>query len=156
MAHSFQVTFDAADPQALGEFWAELLGYIEQPPPPGFDTWDEFMKANDFPAEDADKYYAIVDPDAKGPRVFFQRVPEAKAGKNRVHLDVNYSTTRESAERRRRVDEAVERITALGPRRSPTSTSAKASGRSCGTRRATSSACSRPVQLNRLPSSRRP
>ena len=29
-----------------------------------------------------------MDPDGVGPRVFFQQVPEAKAGKNRLHLDV--------------------------------------------------------------------
>jgi hypothetical protein len=32
-----QVTLDAADPRRLGQFWASVLGYIEQPPPPGFD-----------------------------------------------------------------------------------------------------------------------
>ena len=31
---------------------------------------------------------AIVDPDGNGPRIFFQRVPEGKTAKNRVHLDV--------------------------------------------------------------------
>src|SRR6187200_2251059 len=41
MANPFQVTFDAAGPRALGAFWCEVLGYIEQPPPPGFDTWED-------------------------------------------------------------------------------------------------------------------
>ena len=35
MANSFQVTIDSAGPRALGAFWCEVLGYIEQPPPPG-------------------------------------------------------------------------------------------------------------------------
>lgn len=30
-----------------------------------------------------------ADPDGSGPRIFFQRVPEPKSVKNRVHLDVN-------------------------------------------------------------------
>jgi hypothetical protein len=38
---------------------------------------------------DPDRAFAIVDPDGVGPRVFFLKVPESKAAKNRVHLDVN-------------------------------------------------------------------
>lgn len=38
----------------------------------------------------------------QGPRVFFQRVPEAKTAKNRVHLDVDAGL------------EAVDRLVALG------------------------------------------
>jgi hypothetical protein len=30
---SFQVTFDAGHPERIGRFWADVLGYIEQPPP---------------------------------------------------------------------------------------------------------------------------
>ena len=36
-----------------------------------------------------DMAFAIVDPTGAGPRVFFQKVPEAKAVKNRLHLDLN-------------------------------------------------------------------
>jgi len=43
MAVSVQVTFDAADPAALGRFWGEVLGYVEQPPPDGHATWDAFL-----------------------------------------------------------------------------------------------------------------
>ena len=32
---------------------------------------------------------AIIDPDGNGPRIYFQRVPEPKTVKNRLHLDVN-------------------------------------------------------------------
>jgi hypothetical protein len=31
----------------------------------------------------------VVDPDGAGPRLFFQKVPEGKTAKNRVHLDVD-------------------------------------------------------------------
>ena len=34
---------------------------------------------------------AVVDPDGKGPRIFFQRVPEGKTAKNRMHMDLNVS-----------------------------------------------------------------
>ena len=41
MARQIQITFDAAAPRALAEFWCHVLGYVEQPPPPGFDTWED-------------------------------------------------------------------------------------------------------------------
>ena len=89
MANSFQVTFDAAGPRALGAFWCEVLGYVEQPPPPGFDTWEEALDAFGIDRSDPDRAFAIVDPEGQGPRLFFQKVPEGKTAKNRVHLDVN-------------------------------------------------------------------
>lgn len=89
IAHSFQVTFDAHDPAALAAFWSLALGYIEQPPPPGFDTWQDFASANNIPEEDWNNLAAVVDPTGEGPRLLFQKVPEGKTAKNRVHLDVN-------------------------------------------------------------------
>jgi hypothetical protein len=59
---------DCADPAALARFWAEVLGteiaYAD-------DEWVSLRAAGDG-----------------HPRVAFQKVPEGKAGKNRVHLDV--------------------------------------------------------------------
>ena len=83
-----QITFDCADPGALAAFWAAALGYVLQPPPEGFETWPEALTSWGVPPEDFNKASAIVDPSGAGPRVFFQRVPEGKAGKNRLHLDV--------------------------------------------------------------------
>jgi hypothetical protein len=90
MAHAVQISMDAADPRGLGAFWMELLGYIEQPPPPGFDTWDDALRAAGFDMDtvDPNQAFAIVDPAGNGPRVFLQKVPEGKTAKNRVHLDV--------------------------------------------------------------------
>lgn len=89
MAIGVQVTFDAHDPARLAEFWALALGYVLQPPPPGFDDWDSFLDSIGIPEGERDRASAIVDPDGVGPRLFFQRVPEGKTAKNRVHLDVN-------------------------------------------------------------------
>ena len=88
MAVKPQITFDCADPGALAPFWAAALGYVVQPPPEGFDSWRDALLSWGVPEEDHNKANAIVDPDGVGPRVFFQQVPEAKAGKNRLHLDV--------------------------------------------------------------------
>lgn len=89
MATTFQVTMDAASPRSLGSFWMQVLGYVEQPPPEGFDTWDAALDAFGVDRSDPDRMYAIVDPDGAGPRLLFLKVPEGKTAKNRVHLDVN-------------------------------------------------------------------
>jgi hypothetical protein len=88
MAYGFTVTFDARSPRALGTFWALALGYVEEPPPPGFDSWEAALDAWGVDPADRDIAYAVVDPAGTGPRVYFQRVPESKSAKNRVHLDV--------------------------------------------------------------------
>lgn len=89
MANKIQITVDAAGPRALGGFWSEVLGYVEQPPPPGFDSWEDALDAFGVDRSDPDRAFGIVDPDGVGPRVFFLKVPEGKAAKNRMHLDVH-------------------------------------------------------------------
>ncbi|QGQ19220.1 VOC family protein [Cellulomonas sp. JZ18] len=88
MDRRFQLTFDALDPQALGTFWTHVLGYVEEPPPEGFDDWESALRAWGMPEERWNDGYAIVDPAGEGPRIFLQRVPEGKTAKNRMHLDV--------------------------------------------------------------------
>lgn len=83
-----QVSVDAADPPRLARFWAVALGYVEQPPPPGHDSWEAFAASVGMPPESLDDYAALVDPAGTGPRLLFQRVPEPKTSKNRFHLDV--------------------------------------------------------------------
>ncbi|MDH3295746.1 MAG: VOC family protein [Acidimicrobiia bacterium] len=89
MTAGFQVTFDAADPPALAAFWQLAMGYVEEPPPPGFATWAEFAAANSIPDDQLDNYGSAIDPNGKGPRFLFLKVPEAKSAKNRMHLDIH-------------------------------------------------------------------
>lgn len=117
MAVGVQVTFDAANPPALGAFWAEVLGYVEDSPPPPFETWDEALDAMGVPPDQRDTAYAVVDPDGVGPRLWFQKVPEAKAGKNRVHLDVNVAPSVPREQRPDAVRRRVAQLEALGARR---------------------------------------
>jgi len=91
MAVPFQLTIDCADPDAQVRFWAVALGYVPKPPPDGFDSWRAWYESVGVPAEelgDGDCTDRLVDPDGKGPDIWFQQVPEGKAGKNRLHLDV--------------------------------------------------------------------
>jgi hypothetical protein len=112
-----QVTFDCADPASLAKFWAVVLGYQVQPPPPGFDSWDAALDAFGVPADQRNERSAVVPPEgAPGPRVFFQRVPEGKTVKNRVHLDVRAAPGLEGADRMQRLEEVAAQLTTLGAR----------------------------------------
>lgn len=116
MSTTFQVTFDAEDPARLAAFWSGALGYIEQPPPPDFDSWEDWARAMDIPEENWNDAAALVDPDESGPRIFIQRVPEEKSAKNRVHLDLNISGGGGTPPdvRRSKIDAEVERLTGIG------------------------------------------
>jgi predicted enzyme related to lactoylglutathione lyase len=62
------ITLDCADPHRIARFWAEVTGWdVSQPGP------DEFAVGVFAPGR---------------PRMYFHQVPESKAGKNRMHLDV--------------------------------------------------------------------
>ena len=119
MAVQLQVVFDAADPEQLAAFWGEALGYKEEDPPAGFASWQAWAEANGIPSGDWGNYASRVDPEGAGPRLFFQRVPEPKTAKNRVHLDLSVSggpgTPME--ERRANVAAAVDRAVAAGATR---------------------------------------
>jgi hypothetical protein len=110
-----QVTFDCADPRALSLFWNAALGYELPPPPPGFDSWDAFSAT--LPAELQNSASASQDPTGAGPRLFFQRVPEGKAAKNRVHLDVRAAPGLQGEERMAALEAECERLAARGARR---------------------------------------
>ncbi|HEY5857958.1 MAG TPA: VOC family protein [Aldersonia sp.] len=117
MALDIQVTFDCADPAALAGFWAEVLGYRIQAPPPGFDTWDAALDTMGIPQERRNDASALVDPDGNGPRIFFQRVPEPKTTKNRVHLDVRAAPGLAAEERMAALEEECARLVAHGATR---------------------------------------
>jgi hypothetical protein len=107
-----QITFDCASPERVGRFWCEVLGYVAASPPEGFATWDDFNRS--LPAEDRDAWFACGDPSGVGPRLYFQRVPEGKVAKNRVHLDVRAGTGLVGAERLATLEAECARLVALG------------------------------------------
>jgi hypothetical protein len=111
----FQVTFDCAEPERVARFWCEVLGYVVPPPPQGFATWDEFDRA--LPPDRQGSAFACVDPSGVGPRLFFQRVPEGKVVKNRLHLDVRVGTGLVGEERLAALEAEYARLAALGATR---------------------------------------
>jgi hypothetical protein len=120
-----QITFDAHDPQALSSFWREVLNYVH-PAPPGVDlaegadplaAWAEFLDRLGVPEDQRNTRSAIEDPAGHGPRIFFQRVPEDKVAKNRVHLDVRAAPGLQGEQRMAALEAECERLVALGATR---------------------------------------
>jgi hypothetical protein len=125
MSRHIQITFDAHDPRALSLFWRDALGYVH-PGPPGVDlpehadplaAWDEFLANAGVPEAERNARSAVEDPDGRGPRLFFQRVPEDKVAKNRVHLDVRVAPGLQADERMAALELECARLVALGARR---------------------------------------
>jgi len=122
MSRQLQVTFDSHDPRALSSFWRDVLGYIH-PVPPGLElpegadplaAWDDFLARAGVPEDQRNAASAIEDPDGYGPRLYFQRVPEAKLTKNRVHLDVRAAPGRQGEARMAALEAECQRLIALG------------------------------------------
>lgn len=116
MAYNFQVTFDAADPHVLADWWADALGWQVEPSDEDF---IRSMISQGFASDDDTTTHrgvlvwkeaaAIRHTDAAagpGARLLFQRVPERKTVKNRVHLDVRVGADTVEAE--------LERLTSNG------------------------------------------
>ncbi|MEU8435631.1 VOC family protein [Streptomyces sp. NPDC029216] len=108
----FQVTFDCAEPERVARFWCEVLGYVVPPPPEGFATWEDFGLS--LPPERQGADFVCMDPTGVGPRMYFQRVPEGKVVKNRVHLDVRVGTGLVGEERVAALEAECARLVALG------------------------------------------
>lgn len=117
MAHGIQIVIACEDPSRLSEFWAEALGYIVQPPPPGFSTWDEFADAVGIPDDLRNDISAVVDPEGTGPRVLFERYDGGEPNQ-RVHVDVNAvggaGVELSDEQRRDRLMEERARLEAIG------------------------------------------
>jgi hypothetical protein len=104
-----QITFDCLDPARVGTFWAAALEY----PVPDVEGWYNFLRSQGRPEGDLNATFAIEDPAGVRPRMFFQRVPEPKSVKNRVHIDLA-APAAGSQDRAREIDAFAERLTALG------------------------------------------
>ena len=81
------ITFDCADPYRLARWWCEVFSVAPSP--------------TDFP-EDPEATCTLGE---GRPRLLFERVPESKRTKNRVHIDIQAGARRE---------QEVARLLALG------------------------------------------
>ncbi len=81
------VVLDCAELDRSAEFWCGVLGYTSAPPSPG-------------------RYRRLLPANGDGIEVLLQRVPEAKATKNRLHLDLRVPD----------LEDELARLLALGAR----------------------------------------
>lgn len=112
MATTIQIAFDASDVHALARFWAQALDYEVEDHSA---VVDQLVSAGRLQEEEAVEVdgrrafrdvAACRDPAGGRPRLFFQRVPEPKTAKNRVHLDLQVGADAREAE--------VQRLLGLG------------------------------------------
>ncbi|MEU7586846.1 VOC family protein [Micromonospora sp. NPDC049230] len=110
-----QITFDCAEPERVARFWCGV-GLPRAAAAEGvFATWDDFDRAR--PPEKQGSAFACADPTGVGPRRYFQRVPEGKVVKNRLHLDVRVGTGLVGDERLAVLEAECARLVALGATR---------------------------------------
>lgn len=102
------ITFDCADPQRQSDFWSDVMGYERSVLPQ--EMRDALLAAGETEESLSDRSVAWGGPGTQ--RFYFQRVPEPKTVKNRVHLDLRVGDGAPATHEA--VDAEVERIVALG------------------------------------------
>jgi len=113
MTLHWKLVIDAADPHAQADFWAEALGYQVED---NSRLIDQVLAHGAAPVEATVESHgrrawrdliAVRHPDdpydensgtGLGRRILFQRVPETKTVKNRLHLDLHTEPGKEGAE----------------------------------------------------------
>jgi hypothetical protein len=111
----FQLTIDCHDPVRLVRFWGPALGYLPVPPAEPETTWWAHYRRR--LGDDAEFEDRLFDPEGVRPPLWFQEVPEDKAGKNRLHLDLYASGRDDTLTMEARValvDAKVDELVALG------------------------------------------
>jgi glyoxalase superfamily protein len=116
MTTAWGITFDCHDARRQAEFWKVALGYVDAPPPAGWDTWLDWARHFEVPEEELDDGASLVDPDGVQPQIGFLKVPEGKTAKNRLHIDLRVAGGRhiDQSLRRERILAMVERLVAAG------------------------------------------
>lgn len=114
MPWAIDVTIDCRNPEKLAIFWRELLGYVDRPVPSGYRSWEHYDRTHGVPEGELDAGSAAIDPTGRGPRLFFQRVPEPKQAKNRIHLDLHVSAGRDGPAAIAAIRTAVRQAERLG------------------------------------------
>jgi Glyoxalase-like domain len=93
------VCVDCAHPAPLARFWAAALGWTVRP----YSDEDVAELASEGLTPETDPSVCVDPPDPSFPTLWFNRVPEPKVGKVRIHLDVNLDAA-----------DGIERLVGLG------------------------------------------
>jgi predicted enzyme related to lactoylglutathione lyase len=112
MATLGNITFYADDPRTLARFWSAVFGY---PAAEWEDPLRQELLDSGLTPADLDKRAVAEDPEGRGPRLFFHHADGAKAGRNRIHLDVNVpSDPDDPRSHDERLDAEKDRLVVLG------------------------------------------
>jgi hypothetical protein len=108
------LTLDCADPELLALFWKAAVGYVDEPPPSPFATREDWLASFEDDFDDGMDGAWLHDPLGIAPRLSLLQVPEPKAAKNRLHLDLRVSGSGTEQERWGRITDEVARLVAAG------------------------------------------
>ena len=95
MPHMIQLVIDCHDPHGLADWWADTLDWTVEPQDEAF--IHSMIEQGHASLDETTRHEgrlvwrtgaAITSSESGAPRILFQLVPESKAGKNRLHIDV--------------------------------------------------------------------
>ena len=116
MASLADIVFDCTHPASLARFWSAVLdGHAVAP----YDATELARLASLGITSTEDDPTVLVQSSTGGPRLWFQKVPESKVIKNRVHLDVRADDRRAEVARLQAlgavvIDDRAEGLTVMG------------------------------------------
>jgi hypothetical protein len=73
------MTLDCGDPAAQARFWIAALGYVQSPPPQGWERWEDFLADQGVPPDEWNDGAVIADPHGRRPTISLLKVPEPKS-----------------------------------------------------------------------------
>lgn len=116
MTTTWTFTFDCNDVPVMAGFWRLALGYVDSPPPDGWNSWEDWLRDLEVPEDEWDDGAGLADPDGALPSMSILKVPEGKSAKNRLHIDLHVSGGRrvDADVRRRRIEAKVTELIAAG------------------------------------------
>lgn len=104
MAAIHDVVFDARHPASIARFWAAALDDYEVAP---YDEAELERLRQAGINDPEDDPTVLVEAPGRHPRIFFQKVPESKTVKNRVHLDLRAEDPEKEVARLREIGATV-------------------------------------------------
>src|SRR4051812_11444558 len=85
VANLKDICIDCENPWTLAQWWAPVLGHEVRP----YSEKDlAQLRSEGIEGPEGDPYVATDPVEGDGPTVWFNRVPEPRNGKNRIHIDV--------------------------------------------------------------------
>jgi hypothetical protein len=106
MARLHDVVIDSHHPASIARFWAAALDGYEVAP---YDEAELARLRSNGILDPKDDPSVLVEEPGLRPRIFFQKVPEPKTVKNRVHLDLTCDSVGAELERLRELGASVVR-----------------------------------------------